>query len=124
MRHVAVGLDREAAKLAGINVRVVRLRAFVLAALLVYISTMLFMIDYQGGGWSAATGRGFELAAIAAAVIGGTTITGGRFSPVGVAMGVGVWAALGHLCIMVRFLDPEHQNLAAGVLLIVVAFVH
>lgn len=123
LRHVAVGLDRDAARLAGVDVRTVRLRAFVVAALLVYVSTMLYMIDYQAGGWTAATGRGLELIAIAAAVIGGTAISGGRLSAVGVALGVGVWAALGHLCIMASFLQPEHQDLAAGLLLLVVAFV-
>ena len=122
LRHVAVGFDRHAATLAGIDVRQVRMRAFLAAAALVYIATMLYMNDYQGGGWTAATGSGLELTAIAAAVIGGTSITGGRFNPIGVAMGIGVWAALGHLCIMARFLDPEHQKLAAGVLLIIVAF--
>lgn len=123
LRHLAVGFDRNAAQLANLDVRIIRFRAFLIASLLVYLSTMLYMIDYQGGGWTAATGRGLELVAIAAAVIGGTTITGGRLDVIGVALGVGVWAALGHLCIMARFLDPEHQKLAAGLLLLVVAFV-
>jgi ribose/xylose/arabinose/galactoside ABC-type transport system permease subunit len=119
---VAVGFDRDAAHLAGIDVRRVRMRAFLVASALVYVSTMLYMISYQGGGWTAATGTGLELTAIAAAVIGGTAITGGRFNPVGVAMGIGVWAALGHVCIMAQFLDPEHQKLAGGALLLLVAF--
>ncbi len=123
LRHLAVGFDRNAAKLANLDVRIIRFRAFIVASILIYISTMLYMIDYQGGGWSAATGQGLELLAIAAAVIGGTTITGGRLDIIGVALGIGVWAALGHLCIMVPFLDPEHQKLAGGLLLLIVAFV-
>lgn len=123
LRHLAVGFDRNAAQLANLDVRVIRFRAFLVASLLVYISAMLYMIDYQGGGWTAATGRNLELLAIAAAVIGGTTITGGRLNVIGVALGIGVWAALGHICIMAKFLDPEHQKLAAGLLLLIVAFV-
>lgn len=123
LRHIAVGFDRYAAQLANLDVRTIRFRAFIIASLLVYVSAMLYMIDYQGGGWSAATGSGLELTAIAAAVIGGTTITGGRLDIIGIALGIGVWAALGHLCIMTQFLDPEHQKLAAGLLLLIVAFV-
>jgi len=80
--HIAVGMDPRAARIAGINTKVIYLSAFIASGILVGLSSLLFMVGVQLGGWATNVGWGKELFAIAAAVIGGCRITGGRFDPV------------------------------------------
>jgi ribose transport system permease protein len=71
----AVGGNVSAARLSGIHVNRVRLLAFVLAGLMASISGVLMTARLNSG--SPNYGQGLELAAIAAAVIGGTSLAGG-----------------------------------------------
>lgn len=81
IEHLAVGMDRKAALFARISVQSVRLRAFFIAAALVSLAVFVRLHGQNNGGWSANTGWGEEILAIAIAVIGGTKIIGGRFEP-------------------------------------------
>jgi len=121
LKHMAVGSSREGAILAGLDVRRIRATSFFLASLLTFLSAMLYLIDYNGGGWSAGTGGGLELTGIAAAVIGGTSVSGGRFEPVNVALAMILWVALHQLSIALPFVGPTTQMIAIGILLILVA---
>jgi ribose/xylose/arabinose/galactoside ABC-type transport system permease subunit len=80
--HIATGLNAEAASIAGVRVNNVTYSAFLMSGVLVGFSSLLYLVEPQGGGWTADTGVGRELLAIAAAVIGGCKITGGRFDPI------------------------------------------
>lgn len=86
LEHIAVGMDAVAAEISGINTRAIYLRAFLLAGSLVGLSAVLFLVNVQLGGWATNMGWGKELFAIAAAVIGGCRINGGRFDPICVAL--------------------------------------
>lgn len=86
LEHIAVGMDKKAARYCHISVNKIYLLAFMSAGLLVYAATIIRFHGQGNGGWSANTGWGEELLAIAIAVIGGTRITGGRLDPVAVLL--------------------------------------
>jgi ribose transport system permease protein len=85
-RHFyAVGGDPLAAQLAGVKVRRRVLLAYLLTGLLVGLASC--MVVAQGSNLGQNVGNGKELAVIAAVVIGGTSITGGRGSVLGTVLG-------------------------------------
>jgi rhamnose transport system permease protein len=89
----ATGSDPEAAWLAGIRPRRVVFTTFVFMGGLVGLAALLTsiqFIDVQTGA-----GVGLELKVIAAVVVGGTSITGGRGRLVGTLLGVALLGALG-----------------------------
>jgi ribose transport system permease protein len=81
----SIGSNPEAATFSGLPVRRVRLLAFVLMGMLGGLAGML-SLGYFGSG-DPNLGTGYELLAIAAAVIGGTPIRGGKATIVGAALG-------------------------------------
>lgn len=86
-RHVyAVGNDIEAARLSGVLVRRVTLLTYVLVGCLVGLAAVVYMA--RVGVVQASSGADLSLAAIAAVVVGGTSITGGRGSVIGTLFGV------------------------------------
>lgn len=89
---LAVGANREAARLNGINPNRVKLAVFVIAGMLVALAAIIDTSRFQSANPNA--GSGFELQAIAAAVIGGTSLMGGRGSVVRTLMGVLIIAVL------------------------------
>jgi rhamnose transport system permease protein len=85
-RHVyAVGSDEEAARLAGIRPRLVTFGVFVMMGALTGLAAMLNLI--QSPQVDPKSGTGLELRAIAAVVVGGVAISGGRGSLWGVLAG-------------------------------------
>ena len=72
----AVGGNPNAARLSGIDVRLTQLAAFLIAGLTAAIGAVLMTARLNSG--SPNYGVGMELSAIAAAVIGGTSLAGGR----------------------------------------------
>jgi ribose/xylose/arabinose/galactoside ABC-type transport system permease subunit len=82
----ATGGNEEAARLAGINVTRVKLIAFVVAGLLASVAGVVYASRISSG--QPTLGQGLELQAIAAAVVGGMALTGGRGTIVGVFLGV------------------------------------
>ena len=89
----AVGSDAEAARLAGINPQKVVFTTFVLMGALVGLAALLSAIRFSIVPSNA--GIGLELKAIAAVVVGGTAITGGRGSLLGTLVGVALLGTIG-----------------------------
>jgi len=89
----AVGSDAEAARLAGINPQKVVFATFVLMGALVGLAALLNAMRFSIVPSNA--GIGLELKAIAAVVVGGTAITGGRGSIVGTLIGVALLGTIG-----------------------------
>ncbi|WP_432547170.1 ABC transporter permease [Kineococcus sp. SYSU DK004] len=86
-RHFyAVGGDADAARLAGVAVRRRVLSAYVLTGVLAGLAAC-FVLAQGTSSLAANVGSGTELAVIAAVVIGGTSITGGRGSVLGTVLG-------------------------------------
>lgn len=89
----AVGSDSEAARLSGINPRVITFSAFVILGALVGLAAVISAIRFSIVPSNA--GVGLELKAIAAVVVGGTAITGGRGTMIGTLIGVALLGTIG-----------------------------
>lgn len=89
----AVGSDREAARLAGIEPKRIVFLVFVLMGALVGLAGVLNAVRFNAVPANA--GMGLELKAIAAVVVGGTAITGGRGRLIGTLIGVALLGTIG-----------------------------
>ena len=90
---LAVGGNREAARLAGLDVARVRIGAFASLGALVALAGVLSAVRYPAVEIEA--GTGLELAAIASVVLGGASVHGGRGNLGGTLLGVALLGALG-----------------------------
>ena len=96
-RHVvAIGSNERAAKLSGINVRRVKRRVYALMSLLVALAAVL-QVSRTGSMDYANAGSGYEMDAIAAAIVGGTNMSGGKGSVVGTVLGMLIIAVMNNL---------------------------
>ncbi|MHC5033771.1 MAG: ABC transporter permease [Planctomycetota bacterium] len=84
-RVYAVGGNEEATELSGIDVRLVKFFTYVISGAFASITGMLYICRFRSA--QASAGLGLELDAIAAAVIGGTSLLGGEGSVAGVLIG-------------------------------------
>src|ERR1051325_6169966 len=89
----AVGSDAEAARLAGIERKSVIFSVFVLMGALVGLAALLNAVRFSAVPGNA--GVGLELKAVAAVVVGGTAITGGRGTLIGTLIGVALLGTIG-----------------------------
>lgn len=89
----AVGSDAEAARLTGIDARWVTASVFVLLGALTGLAAMLNAVRFNAIPGNA--GIGFELKAIAAVVVGGAAISGGRGRLLGTFIGVALLGTIG-----------------------------
>lgn len=90
---LVVGANEEAATFSGINTRPVKILVFLIAGALAGLAAAIDSSRMQAVDPNA--GVGLELSAIAAVVIGGTSLMGGRGSVVGSFIGVLIMATLG-----------------------------
>jgi ribose/xylose/arabinose/galactoside ABC-type transport system permease subunit len=84
-RIYAVGGNEQASRFSGIRVGRVKLGVFVLSGLAAGIAALLNLGYY--GAASSGDGQGYELNVIAAAVVGGASLTGGRGTALGALLG-------------------------------------
>jgi ribose transport system permease protein len=110
-RTVAVGGNPEAARLAGINVKRHTLMLYALSGLCCGIAAI--MLTSQATSAQAAMANLYELDAIAAAIIGGTLLSGGRGTIVGALFGVLVFSTITNL-FAINNLSTEVQNMVKG----------
>lgn len=93
---IAVGSNERAARLSGVNVNKVKLRVYALMGLLVSIAAIIQVSRIGSMDFSNA-GRGMEMDAIAAAVVGGTHMLGGRGFVLGTVYGMLIIAVMNNL---------------------------
>jgi ribose transport system permease protein len=85
-RHVyALGGNAEAARLSGVNVSKIRIFVFTISGALAGVAAVILMSKLNSG--QPTVGQGYELYAIAAVVVGGTSLFGGSGSVAGSAIG-------------------------------------
>jgi len=119
-RTAAIGGNPEAARLAGISVRRTQVLIYLLSGVCCGIAAV--MVTAQANAGSSDHGNLYELQAIAAAIIGGTVLTGGRGTIVGSVLGVLVFTSITNLFI-VNNLAIEYQLIAQGVIIVAAVLV-
>jgi len=115
----ATGTDAEAARLAGINPKLTTFGVFVLMGALAGIAAVLNMV--QSPQVQPNAGDGLELKVIAAAVVGGVAITGGRGNLWGVLLGLLLLANVNPA--LTHFHQPPYWERAIQGLVILLAVV-
>lgn len=93
---IAVGSNERAAQLSGVNVSRVKTRVYSLMGVLVAIAAII-QVSRIGSMDYANAGSGMEMDAIAAAVVGGTSMAGGRGTILGTFMGMLIIAVMNNL---------------------------
>lgn len=116
----AVGSDAEAARLAGIRPRAVTLGTFVLMGALTGIAAMMNVV--QSPQVQPLTGSGLELKAIAAAVVGGVAISGGRGTLWGVLAGLLLLACISPAMVHLR-IDAYWEKAIQGLIILAAVMV-
>lgn len=111
----AIGGNREAARLSGINIRQNIFLIFVLMGLLSGLAGIV-LASYVGYGTIGA-GNGYELDVIAAAILGGTSTLGGVGTIPGALIGALIMASL-NTGLQILDVAPAWQGVAKGVVLI------
>ncbi|MFI6938359.1 ABC transporter permease [Streptomyces sp. NPDC050418] len=119
-RTVAVGGNDEAARLAGIDVRRQRLYVYLLSGLCCGIAA--FMLIVLSGSGQNTNGNLYELDAIAACIIGGTLLSGGRGTIVGAVLGVLIFTTINNIFIL-NNLETATQQIAKGAIIVVAVLV-
>jgi simple sugar transport system permease protein len=111
----AIGGNEEAAALSGIRVARVKLAAYLFSGMLAGIAGVLFVAQYRQGKPDA--GSGLELDAIAAVVIGGTSLMGGRGGLAGTLVGVLIFGLLSDI-LQLHNINSNLQLVLKGVIII------
>ena len=111
----AVGSDHEAARLAGIRPQGVTFGVFVALGSLVGLAALLNAIRFADV--DPKTGTGLELQVIAAAVVGGIAISGGRGNLWGVLAGVLLLSVISPALVFLRF-PPQWEKAIQGAIIL------
>lgn len=114
-RTLAVGGNAEAAKLAGIRVKRHTALLYVLAGIACGIAAIMIMARTTTG--TSTHGQLYELDAIAAVVIGGTLLSGGRGTITGTVLGVLIFTTLTNVFTL-NNLDTSTQAVAKGAIIV------
>ena len=111
----AIGSNEEAVRLSGVNVNRWKMSAYIISGLSAGIASIFFGAAYTV--MTPGTGQGFELDAIAAAVIGGTSLSGGVGSVTGTIIGVFIMSTLSAGLVSIGLRAP-YQVFFTGIVVI------
>lgn len=118
---VSIGSNQEATALSGVNVRKWLIIIYAAAGFFTAIAGVLYIARFSGIT-SATTGVGYEMQAIAAAVIGGTSLSGGKGSIIGTLIGALVMATINY-GLLVTGVPQQWQNVILGLVIVIVVFI-
>jgi len=119
MHLYAIGNNEEATRLSGVNVDRLKTMAYGLCGVGAALSGMILLARLGTGEPTA--GQGYELNAIAAAAIGGTSLAGGKGSMLGTLLGALLLSAL-KVGLIVAGVDTFWQFIATGLIIIIAAY--
>jgi inositol transport system permease protein len=111
----AIGSNEEAARMSGINVRRHKVMVYMIASMLAAFAGVI--LSSKASTAQAGMGEFYELFAIAMAVIGGISLTGGRGSILGTVLGAMVLGVIRSGFTYIK-LDGSYQLMAMGAIII------
>ncbi|MEU1971448.1 ABC transporter permease [Microbacterium sp. NPDC019599] len=115
-RTVAIGGNREAARLAGINVKRHTMWLYAISGLCAGIGAVMILGRTTAG--TSTHGTLYELDAIAAVVVGGTLLVGGRGTITGTVFGVLIFATLTNVFVQ-NNLSSSVQAVVKGIIIVI-----
>lgn len=116
----AIGGNEESTRLSGVQVDKHRMMAYVVCSIGTGLAAMILIAKLASGEPTA--GNGYELNAIAAACIGGTSMAGGRGTIAGTVIGAILFSAL-KIGLITSGVDTFWQYVATGVVIVIAAYV-
>lgn len=116
----ALGSNEEAARLSGVNVDFWKILTYALSGMICGVAGLL--ISSRLNSAQPALGLGYELDAIAAVVIGGTSLSGGRGTVLGTIIGAFIMSVLTN-GLRIMGVQEEWKIVVTGVIIIVAVFV-
>ena len=118
----AIGSNEEAVRLAGHDVFRYKVAAFAISGLTAGVAAVIYMARLNIS--SPIAGIGFELNAIAAVIIGGTSLSGGRGSVLGTLLGAVIIGVLANGLILLGLNDFMRQMITGVVIIVAVVIDH
>lgn len=115
----AIGSNEAATALSGIDVRRWKVLIYTVAGLFIGLAGV--MISARLGSAQPATGAGYELQAIAAVVLGGTSLVGGKGSILGTVIGALIISVLNN-GLQIMSIAQEWQKVILGVVILVAVY--
>ena len=118
----AVGSNEKSAHLSGINTTFVKIAVFVITGLLVGVASILQACKI-GNITPASSGQSYEMYAIAAVVLGGVSMSGGRGRLLGVLFGALSYTTINFIIVSIQSPSVDIQDTFQGLVLIVVILI-
>jgi ribose/xylose/arabinose/galactoside ABC-type transport system permease subunit len=112
----AIGGNEEASRFSGLRVNSIKLRVYAIAGLCAGVAGLVSLGRF--GTVSASTGTGYELTVIAAAVVGGASLSGGRGTALGALLGTLVIALIQN-GIYILHLQEQYRLIITGAAIII-----
>jgi ribose transport system permease protein len=120
-RHIfAVGGNEQASLFSGLPVKRIKVKVYVFSGLTAGIAAMI-MLGYYGSASSDA-GKGYELDVIAAAVVGGASLAGGRGTALGALLGALIIQMISNGIIILNIDQNYSQIIIGAVIVLAVVF--
>ena len=118
----AVGSNEKTTHLVGVNVQNVKVSVFVLTGILVGFASFVQACKI-GNVTPASSGKSYEMYAIAAVVLGGVNMAGGRGNLLGVFFGALSYTTINFIIVSIPSLSTDIQDTFQGLVLIAVIFI-
>jgi len=117
-RTYAIGGNEQATFLSGIDVRRIKFVLYMISAVTASIAGIILVARFNSA--QADTGKGWELDAIAAAVIGGTSLAGGSGSVLGVVIGACIMGVIKNGLVLMK-VSSYWQTAIIGIIIVLAA---
>jgi len=115
MRTKSIGGNEESTRVAGVNVRRMKLIIYMLSGFMAAIAGIVMVGRLNVGQPNA--GLGWELQAIAAAIVGGTSLHGGQGTILGTVLGAALMGMISNILVLLG-VSMYWQSIVVGLIII------